>query len=244
MGDKKEKKSDKKKTDKGFFQKIQAEFSEGMHALSSSLDRGLNDTKEKPVLIVKYGILTLAVAFLYVGLMFLLPEMAAYLSYTLFIPVAVLILMFHHELFAIPMKDIKRFALNTLAIAVFFLVIYLLFTYSASQPADTPETPRSPLALVASTAAIFMFVLFLFLPVYMVKSGATPLGAIKNAFRFLSKNAIKGMFYVVLLLLLLSAITTIPSIIGLALVSPIIFVLLSYCLFIFINSFWEHCRNS
>lgn len=240
--------SDKKKDERGFFGKLQSEFWSGLSILGASLDSGLNTLKSKPFLLAKYTIFTLVVAFIYVALIVQLPEATPYLSYVLFAPLAVLMLMFHHELFSLPVKDIGRFIYNSIVLAAFFLIIYLLFSYTASHqaPPGTEDAlqAQSPLVLVSSTIAIFLFVLFLFLPLYMVKAGSAPFGAVRSAFKFLSKNAIKGVSYVVVLLMALSTISSLPSLVGLTIISPIIFVFLSYGVFIFISSFWEQCRNS
>jgi len=231
-----------KKEDNGFFENLQHDFRKGVDDLTISLDNGLNNSRAHLVLLAKYTVFTLIVAFVYAALIVILPDMAQYLTYTLFIPLAVLILLFHHELFSVPVKDINRFAFNSLALAIFFILIYLPLSYTLSH--QTPEgEPQSPLTIISSTIAIFIFVIFLFIPIYLVKAGASPLGAVRNTFKFMTKNAIKGMFYVVMLLMLLSVLSSLPSLVGVVMLSPVLFVFLSYCVFVFAGSFWERCRN-
>ncbi|MEM3364607.1 MAG: hypothetical protein QXS93_03815 [Candidatus Micrarchaeia archaeon] len=224
----------------GFFTKVKSEFSEGTEKVFISFKKGYDGIAPNTVLLLKYTVLTLIVAFLYAGALVLFPDFSAF-SYSVFLPISILIILFYHELLNVQVRDFYRVIYDSLVLAFFFLVVYFLFSYSAA--GQSAGSGPGVVAIAASTVAMFIFVVMLFSPVYMVKAGATPLNALKNAFRFISRNAIKGMFYIIVLLLVLSSVTALLSAIGLVFVSPIAFVFLSYCMFIFVNAFWDCCRN-
>ncbi|MCX8200428.1 MAG: hypothetical protein N3G76_03080 [Candidatus Micrarchaeota archaeon] len=230
----------KKENKKGFAERIRAEFFDGVSKVSLSMKNGLDDAAIRWPLMLKYTVFTLIVAFLYVAGLAMFPDMSL-VSYTVFLPISALILLFHHELFSIQVKDIARLAYSTVMLSLFFFVVYQLFSYGTA--GSHAGDKSGPLAIASSTLAMFLFVIMLFMPAYSVKAGSSPLSALKNAFRFLARNAVKGMFYVIVLLTALSLLTAAFSMIGLAFASPIVFIFLSYTIFIFINAFWEVCRN-
>ncbi len=242
---------EKNKSGKGFFDTVGSDISKGISILSDSFAEGFSRTTSHQFLIIKYTLLAIVLSVVYALL-----SQIPYFTYTIVLPLSLLILTFYHEMLQIKITDKKRVAANTLMLSLILFVIYLLFSFNAPSPgAVGPEGLNSTMgvqqtapehnipSILASSAAIFLFALFLFMPIYMVKAGATPVKAVRSAFTFVSRNSMKTMTYMLILIILISFLSMLPSAIGLAVLSPLLFMLLSYAMLIFIYSFWEKCRE-
>lgn len=217
----------------GFFDKLKLDMNEGVRIISESIKSGWSSTKSRLVLLTKYALLTIVLSIAYV----LISSYTPYAIYTIFIPLGVLLLYFYHEMLQIKVKNKMRFFWNALVIGVIIFIIASLLSYSASQ------NDSSPLSIISSSMGIFLLVIFLFMPIYVVKAGATPAKALKSSFMFATKNAMKTMFYVFFLIITLSIISSIPALIGATVITPILFSYLAYALFIFIIVYWDTCKK-
>ncbi|MCX8205675.1 MAG: hypothetical protein N3H30_00395 [Candidatus Micrarchaeota archaeon] len=250
---------------------VKSDIIAGFGIISDSISSGTQLSLSKGWLLLKYLVMTFVVAFAYVML-----ASVPYMGHTIFIPISLLILMFHHEMLGVPASDRARLAKNAFLTAILLAVVFYLFAFAAAPPAEsggalnaTVQANSSPNesaadaapqklggsdgpqaqqhgasipAIIASSLSIFLFALFAFMPVYMVKAGAQFTQAAKSSFKFISRNSMKAMSYLLLLLLSFSAISSLPAAIGLAPLSAVIFMLLGYAFFVFAYAFWERCR--
>ncbi|MEM0437705.1 MAG: hypothetical protein QXU54_00210 [Candidatus Micrarchaeia archaeon] len=234
---------------------IRNDIAAGIGIISDSISAGAQASVSKGILLIKYLVMTFVVAFAYAMLLGI-----PYMGDTIFIPLALLILMFHYEFLGMPANDRMRLAKNTLLSAIILAVVFYLFMFSsggksAAAVADDGAAPGqqeqagqgeaaqpSVAAILASSISIFLFVLFVFMPIYMVKAGAGFMQAARSSFKFISKNSMKTMSYVLLLLLSFSTLSSLPALVGLTPLSALLFMLLGYAFFVFTYSFWERCR--
>lgn len=232
---------------------LRADMATGIGIISDSVSSGTQASFSKGILLLKYLVMTVVVAFAYVMLLGV-----PYMGETIFIPLSLLILMFHYEFIGLPVSDRTRLAKNVILSAILLAMIFHLFMFSSAntgkgafandgtptgpQASQSDATEQSVPAILASSISIFLFVLFVFMPIYMVKAGAGFMQAAKSSFKFIAKNSMKTMSYVLLLLLSFSTLSSLPVLVGLAPLSALLFMLLGYAFFIFTYSFWERCR--
>ncbi|MGC8923697.1 MAG: hypothetical protein ACP5H8_00680 [Candidatus Micrarchaeia archaeon] len=220
---------------KGLLEKAKDDIIDGYSKIKRSLSEGSSAFLNNTYILLKYTLLTIVLSVSYVFI-----QGIPYISYAYLLPATVLILHFHYEFLIIPVKDLKRFSFNTLSLTFLLLISYVTITFN---PQSHSQDQFPTVHLISTFISLFSFALFLFQPVYMVKAGATPLKALKNAFGFISNNALKTMTYIIILFFALSILSSIPSLTPLSFLSPVVFIYLSYGVFIFIHSFWEVCRK-
>ncbi len=224
-----------RKDKESFINKLKRDVEEGYSTVSEAVLSGINLTKSRLVLLTKYAVLTIILALLYSAVF----QQSEYAAYTIFVPVGVLILYFYHEVLEVKVKNLKRFAINALFLGMLLLAIAVLFSATTYE-----NNSSSPLSIIASSAAIFMFAVFMFAPIYIAKAGASPISSIKSAFKFITSNAMKTMFYIFMLVLTISIASSLPALAGMMILSPIVFFYMSYAAFIFIIVFWSACKKA
>ena len=227
------------KKELGFIDKLKRDISTGFSRIISSLIEGVSLINVNIMLILKYILFSVIVSLVF-G--FFPQEYFIYsIGLTLLI-FSFLMLLFHYELFSLPIKNKFKFVKNVLFLFVLTVLISVLFTFNAD---PDPEINAShPVKIIASSLAFILLVLFLFQSIYLVKAGAGIIVSIKSTFNFLGKFGMSAMFYI-LLLVFMFAMSTIPSFIApiFILLSVFLFFGSFYSIFILLYIFWKNAKG-
>lgn len=227
------------KKEKGFFEKVKNDFNTGVKRIWSSLKEGVGVINEKKLLVLKFSFLSFLVMLIF-GI-FPIEFIEVIITLILF-SMSFLIILFHYELFGREIKNKKRFVKNFFFMGILLVLMVLLFSFN---PDPDPEVSAShPIKIITSALAFLMLVMFLFQPIYLIKSGAGPKISLKSAFNFLGRYGMSAMFYIFLLVFLFT-LSAIPSLFGsLFVVFSVLFFFCSlYIMFILLYVFWKNAKG-
>lgn len=228
-----------KKEKKGFFDKVKNDFNTGIKRIINSLKEGVEMVNEKKLLVLKFAFFSFLVMLIF-GIFPV--EYVEYIITMILFSLSFLIILFHYELFGREIKNKKRFVKNFIFIGILLVLMVVSFSFS---PDPDPEVSAShPLKIITSALAFLILVMFLFQPIYLIKSGAGPKIALKSSFNFLGRYGMSAMFYIFLLVFLFT-LSAIPSLFGsLFVIFSVLFFFCSlYIMFILLYVFWRNAKG-
>lgn len=227
------------KKELGFIDKLKKDASTGVSRIITSLKEGLSLIVKNIFLMLKFILFSIIVSLLF-G--FIPQEYFVYAMGLTLLAFSFLMLLFHHELFNLPVKNKFKFVKNMIFLFLLTVLISLLFTFNVD---PDPEINSShPAKIIASSLAFILLVMFLFQCIYLVKAGAGIIVSIKSTFNFLGRFGMSAMFYI-LLLVFMFGMSTIPSFIApiFILISIFLFFASFYSIFILLYVFWKNAKG-